>query len=207
MSFGIELVGPAMPAFMRQHPKVIVDLTFDDQQRDIVAEGIDVAIRITQLADSTLVARRLAPVRHLVVASPAYLAARGTPLTPDDLRDHDCLVYTLRASPDAWRFDGPDGRKWTVAVRGSCYANNSIALRSCLEAGHGISLMTSFTTGDALRAGRLVRVLADYEAPMLSVYAVYQQRRHTPPKVRAFVDFLAATFGDPPVWERELGLG
>lgn len=207
MSFGIDIVAPVMPAFLDAHSKVTLDLALDDQQRDIVAEGIDVAVRIAHLADSTLVARRLAPVRHLVVAAPSYLKARGVPLTPDDLKQHDCLVYTLRESPEAWRFDGVDGRKWTVPVRGSLYANNSLALRCCLEAGRGIAMMTSFTVGNALRAGRLVRVLPDYRAPELFVHAVYQQRRHTPPKVRAFVDFLAKTFGEPPVWDRDLGLG
>jgi DNA-binding transcriptional LysR family regulator len=110
MSFGIDLVAPALSAFMSAHSKVSVELALDDRQRDIVADGIDVAFRIAQLADSTLVARRLAPIRQLVVAAPSYLEARGKPVTPDDLRDHDCLVYTLRASPDAWRFDGPGGR-------------------------------------------------------------------------------------------------
>ncbi len=205
MSFGLELVAPVLPAFMDRYPKVTVDLSLDDRHEDLVAGGIDLAIRIAELADSTLVARRLAPVRHVVVASPAYLARRGTPATPDDLRDHDCLVYTLRASPDAWRFDGADGRKWTVPVRGSYYANNSMALRAALVAGRGIALMTSFTVGDDLRSGRLKRVLAAFAAPTLGVHAVYPQRRHVPPKVRAFVDFLAARFGDPPYWDRELG--
>ena len=203
MSFGLEMLAPALPGFLARFPKVSVDIAFDDRQRDIVAEGIDVAVRISQLADSTLVARRLAPIRHLVVASPAYLEQRGTPATPDDLRGHDCLVYTLRSSPDAWRFDGADGRRWMVPVRGTYAANNSMALRAALVAGRGIALMTSFTVGDNVRAGRLVRVLREFEAPALAVHAVYPARR-PPPKVKAFVDFLAERFGDPPSWDRGL---
>ena len=204
MSFGLELVAPVLPEFLDRHPKVAVDLAFDDRVRDIVAEGIDVAVRITQLADSSLVARRLAPIRHVIVASPGYLERHGTPRTPDDLRTHDCLIYTLRSSPDAWRFDGPDGRRWMVPVRGSYAANNSMALRAALAAGRGIALMTTFTVGEDLRAGRLVQVLPEFTAPELAVHAVYPERRRAPPKVKAFVEFLAERFGDPPFWERGL---
>lgn len=205
MSFGLELIAPALPEFLAKHPKLVVDLAFDDRQRDLVAEGIDVAVRVTQLADSSLVARRLAPVRMVVVASPRYLERRGAPRTPDELRAHDCLVYTLRPSPDAWRFDGPGGERFLVPVRGSYYANNGMALREALVAGHGIALMTTFTVGDDIRSGRLVRVLPGYAAPELAAHAVYPQRRLVPPKVRAFVDFLADRFGDPPPWDRGLG--
>lgn len=204
MSFGIAMVAPLLPSFMRQYPKVIVDLMLDDRQHDIVAEGIDVAIRISQLADSSLVARRLAPIRHVLVASPEYLRRRGLPATPDALREHDCLIYTLRASPQAWQFVAADGTETVVPVRGSFHANNGLALREALLAGHGIALMTSFAVGEDLLCGRLQRVLPEYSVPELSAYAVFHQRRHSAPKLRAFVDFLAANFGDRPHWDRGL---
>lgn len=207
MSFGISMVAPILPEFMRAHPRIAVDLELDDRHRDVVAEGIDVALRIARMADSTLVARRLAPVRLIAVAAPAYLERRGVPRSPDDLRDHDCLVYTLRSSPDVWRFVARDGREWNVPVRGSLRANNGLALREALVAGHGIGLATTFVAGGDVRAGRLARVLPDYAAPEYGAYAVYAQRRHVPPKVRAFVDFLAQRFGDPPVWDEGLGFG
>lgn len=205
MSFGIFMIAPLLAEFMRRYPQVVVDLELDDRHRDIVAEGIDVAVRITQLADSGLIARRLAPIRHVVAASPAYLKLHGTPRTPDALRDHDCLIYTLRASPDAWRFDAPDGGVWSVPVRGSLRVNNALALREALLGGRGLGLTTTFVVGDDLRAGRLVRVLADYATPEFSAYAVFPQRRHVAAKVRAFVDFLASRFGDAPPWDDDLG--
>lgn len=204
MSFGITMVAPLLPAFMRQYPKVSVDLMLDDRQHDIVADGIDVAIRISQLADSSLVARRLAPIRHVLVASPDYLERRGLPATPRALREHDCLIYTLRASPHAWTFIAPDGSESLVPVHGTFHANNGLALREASLAGHGIALMTSFSVGEDVRCGRLVRVLPEYSVPPLSAYAVYHQRRHGAAKLNAFVDFLVANFGDAPHWDRGL---
>jgi DNA-binding transcriptional LysR family regulator len=202
MSFGILHLGPLLADFARAHPKVSIDMKLDDRYVNLVEEGIDVAIRIGVLTDSSLVARKLAVTRAVACASPAYLEEHGEPETPEDLATHDCLVYSYLATANVWRFIAPDGRELPVAINGTLRINNGIVLAQAALAGHGILLTPSFYVAPMLREGRLKRILAGYALKELGIHAVYPQRGHVPPKVRAFVDFLAQRFGRKPEWEK-----
>lgn len=200
MSFGILHLGPAMADFARAYPEITLDVRLDDRFVNLVEDGFDVAVRIGALTDSSLVARKLAVTRALACASPAYLAEHGEPETPEDLASHNCLVYSYLA--DLWRFTAPDGREIPVAVKGSLRINNGIVLAEAAVAGHGILVTPSFYVAPLLRSGRLKQVLARYKVKEIGIHAVYPQRGHVPPKVRAFVDFLAQRFGRRPDWEK-----
>ena len=200
MSFGILHLGPAMADFCRAYPEVILDLRLDDRFVNLVEDGFDVAVRIGQLTDSSLVARKVATTRAIACASPAYLDEHGEPDTPEDLVSHNCLVYSYLA--DVWRFTAPDGREIPVAVNGNLRVNNGIVLAEAAVAGHGVLFTPSFYVAPLLRDGRLRQVLARYKGKELGIHAVYPQRGHVPPKVRAFVDFLAQRFGRKPDWEK-----
>jgi DNA-binding transcriptional LysR family regulator len=202
MSFGILHLGPAMSEFARAHPRVTLDVRLDDRYVNLVEEGVDVAIRIGNLSDSSLVARKLTTTRAVACASPAYLAEHGEPETPEDLASHDCLLYSYLSTANVWRFAAPDGREIPVAVTGSFRINNGIVLAEAAAAGRGILMAPSFYVAPLLRDGRLKRILPGYRLRELGIHAVWPQRDHVPPKVRAFVDFLARRFGRRPEWEK-----
>ena len=202
MSFGILHLAPALADFARRHPAVGLDLKLDDRFVNLVEEGIDVAIRIGVLTDSTLVARKLATTHSLVCASPAYLAEHGEPETPEDLAGHNCLLYSYLSTANVWRFTAPDGREVPVAVTGNLRVNNGMVNTEAAVAGMGILMTPTFYAGDLRRAGRLRRILAGYKLPELGIHAVYPQRAYVPPKVRVFVDFFAQRFGRKPDWEK-----
>ena len=202
MSFGILHLGPAMAEFARLHPRVTLDVRLDDRFVNLVEEGVDVAVRIGTLTDSSLIARKVATTRSVACAAPAYLAEHGEPEAPEDLAAHECLLYSYLSTANVWRFTAPDGRDIPVAVNGRIRINNGIVLAEAAAAGQGIVLAPSFYVAPMLRDGRLVRVLAGYRLPELGIHAVYPQREHVPPKVRAFVDFLVKRFGRRPEWEK-----
>src|SRR5580692_4307669 len=127
MSFGLRHVAPALPAFLAAYPEVVVELQLDDRMVDLVAGGIDVALRIADLPDSSLIARRLCPVRRWVVGAPKYFARRGTPLRPRDLKDHECLCYAYLATGETWRFTDARGVEESVTVKGPLSATNADA--------------------------------------------------------------------------------
>ena len=156
MSFGLRHVAPALPEFLTAYPEVSIDLQLDDRRVDLIAGGIDVAVRIADLADSSLIARRLCPVRRWVVGSPAYFARHGTPQRPRDLRDHACLGYTWLASGETWHFTNAAGDAESVTVKGPLSATNADALAAALEAGLGIALQPDFLAWEAVKDGRLV---------------------------------------------------
>jgi DNA-binding transcriptional LysR family regulator len=202
MSFGILQLGPAIAEFSRAHPLVSLELRLDDRFVNLVEEGIDVAVRIGALTDSSLVARKLASTRQVICAAPGYLAENGEPESPHDLAAHNCLLYSYQANANVWRFTAPDGREIPVAVAGNLRINNGIVEAEAAVAGMGILMSPTFYVGALIREKKLKQVLASYKLPDLGIYAVYPQRSHTPPKVRAFVDFLARRFGRKPDWER-----
>lgn len=202
MSFGILHIAPMLPEFQARYPDVSIDMNLDDRQVDVIEEGFDVSLRIAELPDSSLVARRLAPCRHAVVAAPAYLERHGTPRTPEDLRDHNIITFSYQASMDDWHFVAPDKRPVSVAVSGALQVNNSLALREALLAGAGIMRTPTFVVGRDIQAGRLVPLLGKYQALEISIFLVYPQRRHLSPKVRAFVDFMAEKITATPYWDR-----
>jgi DNA-binding transcriptional LysR family regulator len=200
-SFGILHLQQALPAYLRQHPQVQVSINLADRFIDVVDEGFDLVIRIAELEDSTLIARRLAPCQRLVCAAPAYLQQHGVPQVPQDLALHRCLVYSNELKPDTWRLQGPGGIE-SVRVNGPVCADNGDILRASAVAGLGVTLLPTFIVGTDLQAGRLQQVLADYCPPTISIYAVYPSRRYLSARVRSFVDFLAAYFGERPEWDR-----
>ena len=157
---------------------------------------------LADLEDSTLIARRLAPVRHVVCASPAYLAEHGSPRHPSELAEHDCLVYTNAPNPGLWAYTDPDGRQGRVQVRARLQANNGECLRQAAEDGHGIVLEPSFILYRAFEEGRLLPILRDYQWLTIYAYAVYPRTRHLSRRLRAFVDFLAERFAGVPYWDR-----
>ncbi len=204
MSFGVRHVSPALPEFLGRYPELAIDLTLNDRMVDLVEEGFDVGVRIAQLADSSLVARHLAPNRSVLSAAPAYLDVRGAPRDIDELEDHACLIYSYQATGETWRLTGPGGAR-RLNVSGPFKVNNGDAILAAALGGLGIALLPCFICGDDLRAGRLVRVLPDWGlASDSAVSAVYPAARHLSPKVRVFVDFLVERFGDKPYWDEAI---
>ncbi|MEE4184886.1 MAG: substrate binding domain-containing protein, partial [Gammaproteobacteria bacterium] len=161
----------------------------------------DLAIRIGELPDSSLVARQLGVCRHVVCGSPAYFARNGVPQSPEELVDHPALTYRYQDAPADWRLIDGDGNVHQVAINSRLQMNNSLALREALLQGAGVTLTPTFVVGADIQAGRLMAVLTAYRALQVSIYAVYPQRKHLSPKVRAFIDDLAETIDDPPYWE------
>jgi DNA-binding transcriptional LysR family regulator len=206
MSFSILHLGPVIQTFLAQFPGVTVELNMDDRQVDLVEEGYDVAIRIGQLQDSNLVARKITSTRQVMCASPVYLAKRGTPERPEDLLEHNCIVYSFLLTPREWRLVSADGETHAVPVNGTLHSNNGLVNRAAAIAGAGIVLLPTFYIGDQVRSGVLTPVLCAFKPQELAVYAVYPERRNLMPKVRAFIDFLATTFGPTPPWEKDCPL-
>jgi DNA-binding transcriptional LysR family regulator len=202
-TFGRLYVSPLLPEFLAANPAVRVSVDLNDQRVDLVSTGMDLAIRIGALDDSTLVARRLATNRRALCASPEYLRTHGTPRTPADLADHHCLLLVgSEGRQDVWRLrDGE--QEMAVRVSGRLESNQGELLRDASVAGLGIALHSTWHINGDLRAGRLQVVLPDYPPADTGIHAVMPQRRLVPPRVRAFVDFLAHKLGDVPPWERE----
>lgn len=200
MSFGIMHLGPAVADFMAAYPEIEIDLELNDRQLDVVEEGFDMAIRIARLPDSSLIARRLAPCRRIVMASPAYWDRMSRPRHPNDLKNHDALIYDYLSDPDTWTFKGPEGRI-SVTVSGRMRANNGEVLLAAAKRGLGVDFAPTFFCCGEIQSGELEVVLSDYEDDPISVYAVYPHKRHLSPRVRAFVDFLADRFGENPYWD------
>ena len=206
-SFGRQYVSPLVPEFLARHPGLRLHLDLSDQMRDLSSEGFDLALRIGALRDSsaTLVARRLAPNRRVLCASPGYLRKRGVPAKPDQLTDHDCLLMVAgTGAHDVWRLRKPGGKEVSVRVRGRLESNLGEVIRDAALAGLGIALHSTWHVCEDLRAGRLRVVLPGYSPPESGIYAVMPQRRLVPARTRAFADFLAERFGRTPPWERHL---
>jgi DNA-binding transcriptional LysR family regulator len=200
VTFGFRHVAPAVARFLTAHDELRVELTLTDRMVNLLEEQVDVVVRVGRLVDSSLVARRLAPCRIVVCAAPSYIAARGMPVHPADLARHDCLSYAYAAEGDLWRFER-DGVQEAVRVGGRVWSNNGDALYAAALEGLGIVLNPTFIIGEALRDGRLVRVVPGWEVPALTVNAVYPPNRYLPAKTRAFIDHLAARFGPAPYWD------
>ena len=199
-TFGILHLQDAIPAYLARFPEVQISLSLADRFIDVVAEGFDLVIRIGELEDSSLVARRLAPCKRILCAAPGYLGKHGTPQVPQDLAIHHCLVYSNELKPDSWRLQGPDGNE-VVKVNGPVCADNGDILRAAAVAGLGVTLLPTFIVGADLISGRLRQVLPEFCPPEIFIHAVFPSRRWLSPKVRSFVDFLAGYFGDQPEWD------
>ncbi|WP_313052369.1 LysR family transcriptional regulator [Stenotrophomonas cyclobalanopsidis] len=189
VSWGIARLGPLLAGYRQRYPQVELDLALSDRLVDMVEEGYDVAIRITREPSPALIARRLGQARITLCAAPSYLAARGTPHTPQELEQHDCLGYSYWASGNQWPLQGPGGET-RVTVNSILQANNGDVLREAAIAGMGVILQPDFLLEEALADGRLVRVLPEWEVPTIGIFAVYTSRSHLAPKVRSFIDYL-----------------
>jgi DNA-binding transcriptional LysR family regulator len=203
VSFGARQIGPLLAEFAERHPQVALELGLNDRLVDLAEEGWDLAIRIGSLADSSLIARRVAPCRTAVCAAPSYLAARGTPRTVAELSHHNCLGYTFSRviGVDSWRF-GPRGDV-IVQVSGNLRANNGDALRAAAIAGQGMIYHPTFIVADDIRAGTLKPIVLDHPTVEFGgIYAVYLPEHHPAAKVRAFIDFLVSHFLPEPPWDR-----
>lgn len=205
VSFGTREIAPLLPEFTRAYPSVTVDLGLNDRIVDLIEEGWDLAVRIGRLAESTMIARKIAPCRTALCAAPVYLAERGRPQTVADLKNHNCLGYTLSQAvgSERWAF-GPDGSV-TVPVSGNLRANNGDALVAAAVAGQGLIYQPTFLVSAEIRAGRLLSIALDHTTVELpGIFAVYPSDRRPPAKVRAFIDFVGKRFGSVPSWDRTL---
>jgi DNA-binding transcriptional LysR family regulator len=208
-AFGRKHVMPHMAAFLARFPEIVLDATLTDARIDLVETATDVAIRIGDLVDSTLIARRLATQRRLLVGSPEYCAQSGALATPDDLAHHRCLSFTLRQPAHWYYWEGaaPEAEMGQIKVVGPLRVNDSEALRDAVLSGQGIALLPSWLVADDLRAGHMLSLLDAWRwnidpLPNPNIWAVYPPKKVVSPKVRVFIEFLAETFGSPPSWER-----
>jgi DNA-binding transcriptional LysR family regulator len=197
LSFGVRTLAPLLPGFVDRYPALRVSIDLDDRLVDILGSGSDLALRIGPLEDSTLVARRIREYRRVVCAAPEYLRRRGEPSTPAELVGHDCLHYSNVALRDEWSFGRGEGGVETVEVKGPLCANNGDLLREVAVAGMGICALPEFIAAEDLAAGRLKAILTGYEAPALTLWALWPSRRFVPAKVRVFVDYLVACLAAP----------
>ena len=202
MSFGFLHLAPALADFLGQYPELEVDVTMSDRFVDLVEEGFDLAVRIGTLGDSSFIAKKIAPIRRVICASPRYLAAHGTPDVTQDLRAHQCLCNSNQPGGHEWRFTMPEGKSVTVPVKGRLALNNGDALRVAALNDLGFVDIPTFIVGGDLKAGTLVSVLDVHVPQSLALHAVYSHARHLSPKVRAFIDFLASRFGPRPYWDQ-----
>ena len=201
MSFGRLHVAPLIPKLLQRYPKLQIDLVMDDRKVDLVAGGFDVAIRAGNLPASTLIARKLAPLRQVLCASPDYIDRYDRPGTPAELSGHNCVLYSYSSDADEWTLIGESGPE-IVTVSGSYQVNNSEALLEALREGIGIGRLPTFVAGPDLKTGRLVKLFESYRLPDFTIYAVFPERQYLPAKVRAFLDFAIEYFGgDQPYWD------
>lgn len=197
--FGRRHVAPLIPSFLARHPELELGLRLDDRVIDLVAEGVDVAIRIAPHADPSLVGIKLASNRRVVVAAPAYLQARGTPSRPEDLLNHDCLTMGNDGSQRGWTFR-QNGRTVVLKVGGAMSCNDGSVLREWALAGKGLAWRSLWEIGNDLKRGTLISVLDQHVVAGDDVYAVYAQRQFLPARIRAFVDFLRQHYGKTDYW-------
>jgi DNA-binding transcriptional LysR family regulator len=186
---GGHYLAPRLPALLERYPGLRVELVMRDQFTDMVDERLDLAWRSGEIADASLVVRRIGQLGRAVVAAPIYLERRGAPAVPEDLATHICLIHDFMPDAELWRFTGLDGPV-SVRVSGGFLANDSAAVRLACRAGHGIALLPEVQLIDDLRAGRLYRLLNDYPSEIVPVHIVYPSRRNLAPRTRVVMDFL-----------------
>ena len=196
VAFGRRVLGPMVMSFMRMNPGLQVDLSCEDRYVNLVEQGVDVAVRMGRLADSSLGSRYLGLNPWVVVAAPAYLEARGAPGSPADLARHEALVYSVVQGDARWHFTGTDGRPASVAVRGMLRSNSLSTLLSAAREGLGIAALPCYVAAESLRTGALRTVLDDWQLPQQEVHAVYPSPRLVPAKVTQFIEWLQGQFGE-----------
>jgi len=203
VAFGKAQIMPLMPDFMEKYPDIRVKMEVTDRPVDLHSEELDVAIRLTeQLNNDQLIARKIAPNRRVLCASPSYVKRYGAPQKPSDLADHNCLRLSTVQSWNDWCLDGADGEE-CVPVTGNFEASSADAVYHAALAGIGIARLSTYLVGGDIRAGRLVRLLPGYTQQGSDIFAIYSGRRNLSPKIRVFLDHLVAHFGSVPPWERD----
>lgn len=200
-AFGMHQLAPAIPLFLERHPGVELDITISDEPLVGLGEGVDLAIRIGPLDESSMVARRICNLERVICAAPSYLERCGAPRTPDDLHQHNCLWITSLPVLRRWPFDTDDGIR-VVHIDGNVVANNAETVLQLAMAGVGITRLTDVIVGDAIRRGELIPILSEWHhVEPVPLYATYPSGRNLSPKIRAMVDFLVEQFGPAP-WRR-----
>ena len=203
-SFGHQHIAPLVPQFAERFPKVELALSLSDRSINLIEEGFDLAVRIAELKDSSLAARKLAPNRRVVCASPAYLKAHGTPRTPQDLARHNCLVASWEQGfAMTWEYKNPVGKRAAIRVTGKYACDNWEVLREWAIAGLGVALKSTWDVHRNLADGSLLALFPGYSFTTdVAIYAVYPHRRYLSAKTRAFVEFLLEAFGPEPYWDK-----
>jgi DNA-binding transcriptional LysR family regulator len=194
VAFGRRVLVPLALDFMRQHPQLRVDLSFEDRYTDLVAQGIDVAVRMGKLADSSLGARFLGANPWVLVASPAYLRKHGTPRKPAELSSHETLIYTSVQGSDVWRVVSPRGEASTVPITARLRSNNLSAVLAAARSHLGVAALPWYVASDSLASGAVVEVLKGYSLPEQEIHAVYPSPKLVPQKVQAFIAYLQGRF-------------
>jgi DNA-binding transcriptional LysR family regulator len=212
MTFGRLYIARLIPSFMSLYPDIQIEMIMDDKRQDFIKQGFDIGIRIGQLEDSSLVAKKIANCRSFICASTTYLEQHGRPEKPDDLRHHNCLYYSYFRAGQDWLFHKPGDKKTDhnaalikVPAKGNYRVNNSDALHYAALEGLGIVNMPTFIVGPDILANKLEAILTDYPQPIHGIYAIFPERKHLAAKVRVFIDFLQAKIGsDIPIWDQGL---
>lgn len=201
VAFGRRIATPLALRFMREHPQIHIDLSFDDRYVNLVEQGVDVALRMGRLADSALGARYLGSNPWLTAAAPGYLAARGTPRVPADLASHACLIYSSVQGDDRWPFTGPSGEEASVPVTGPLRSNNLSAVLAACRAGMGMAVLPWYVARESVADGAIVPVLTEQALPSQELHAVFPSPKLVPGKVRSFIEFLKTEL-DGEWWKR-----
>ncbi len=205
LSFGLTHLSNCIFDFLSEHPAIELNMDLNDRNVNLVEEGFDMAVRIGELEDSTLVARRLGTMRQVTCASPSYLQQHGKPEHPDDLQQHIGLQYNNISYKRQWSYKMAKGKTIIAQPQIRIRANNGEALAAAAIAGMGITKGPTFILGSLIKAGKLLTILDEYQSPPMGIYAVYPPGRLLPRRIQVFSDFLAGRFGDHPYWDKGLG--
>ena len=200
--FGVSLLSPVLGDFLTEYPDITVNMVLNNRYVELISEGFDMAIRIGELEDSTLRARKLTEATKRMIAAPTYFQRFGRPEKIDDLNDHKLLHYSNQASGNVWKLTAPSGEKRQVRTAGWLTVNDGQSLLNAAISGLGIAYLPSFLYSDAMKQGLVQEAIPDLPVEVQGIYAVYPPGRFTQPKVRAFIDFLADQFADkgPDIW-------
>ncbi|PCK78506.1 LysR family transcriptional regulator [Rhizobium sophoriradicis] len=196
----VRFLLPVVSEFMELYPSISLDFSVGEGMVDMIEDGYDLVMRTLLPPDSSLIARKLTPWRHVLVCSPAYAENHSMPKKPAEVADHNCLQYAYYPYGDEWRFEDGDGNKESVKIAGNVVSNSAEMLRFLTLNGKGIFLAPSFVVFDDIAEGRLVKIMPDYRPVEFNINAVYPNRSHLPTKVRLFIDLLAERFAEHRKW-------
>lgn len=200
-SFGLMHIAPAINDFLTQHPEIHFDLDFNDRQVDLMQEGFDLAIRIGNLSDSSLIARRIASIQRVICASPTYLKKKGTPQSLSDLSNHQCLAYSLLPDYQTWTLINEKNQEKKITTTPYIKSTSGEFLREAAVNGQGVVFLPTFITYQEIKKGSLIPLFNYYHHSEINAFAIYPQTRHLSQRVRAFVDFIVQRFDGTPYWE------